>query len=132
MLVGITAAILQGANTITQDVDIWVKDCNSAQFLDAVNEAGGFYIPAGIAGKNPAMIGPGKLSSIELVTQMHGLEPFDEELENTTEFILDGVPIKVLNIERIIKSKEAANRAKDLGVLPALRALVAAKKKLGS
>ena len=128
MLVGMTAAILQGAYTITEDIDIWVKDLNSQDFIDAIKESGGFYIPAGVAGMNPPMIGPGSLSSIDLVTHLHGLGSFDEEIKNTLDYKLENITVKVLNIERIIKSKEAANREKDRVVLPALKALIAAKK----
>jgi hypothetical protein len=51
---------------------------------------------------------------------MHGLGTFAEELPNTMEVTVDGVPLRVLGLRRIIESKRAAGRKKDLAVLPAL------------
>ncbi|HEY5373397.1 MAG TPA: hypothetical protein VIK01_06905 [Polyangiaceae bacterium] len=39
---------------------------------------------------------------------------------------VDGIPLKVLSIERIIASKLAAGRAKDLAAIPALEEALAA------
>lgn len=61
-----------------------------------------------------------------MVTHMHGLGSFPAELANTIEVVVDGVPLRVLKLERIIAS--ATGRPKDVAVIPALEeALVATK-----
>ncbi len=42
----------------------------------------------------------------------------------------EGVPVRVLPLERIIRSKEAAGRDKDLAMLPILRDIAASRKRL--
>lgn len=44
------------------------------------------------------------------------------------EYELDGVPVKVLPLERVIASKLAANRAKDAAQMPMLEAALAARR----
>jgi len=57
----------------------------------------------------------------DLVAQMSGLGSFEEESEHAIKVDVEGVKVPVLSIERIIASKEAANREKDRLVLPVLR-----------
>jgi hypothetical protein len=57
---------------------------------------------------------------------MSGLASFDEELVNTTVREVNGIRLRVLDLERIIESKRAANCDKDRAVLPALEAALVA------
>lgn len=72
------------------------------------------------------MIGGRGLERIDVVTHCDGLEGFDAEYARTKALKLGEVELRVLDLERIIASKEAAGRPKDLAVLPALRAALAA------
>ncbi len=63
---------------------------------------------------------------LDVVTHMHGLGTFDSELSNTRDIEVDGITLKVLSIERIIASKRAAGRPKDLAAIPALEEALAA------
>ena len=128
MIVGLTSAVLQGAHAVTQDIDLWIEDLNSESFKNAVKDANGFYIPGGIAGLNPPMLGPRALCIFDLVTHMHGLEDFSVEFTKAKKVEIAGVPLKLLPLERIIASKEAAARDKDKAVLPLLRAALALKR----
>jgi hypothetical protein len=47
-------------------------------------------------------------------------------LLNTTEIVVDGIPLRVLSLSRIVASKRAAGRKKDLAVIPALEEALAA------
>ncbi|MCO6429518.1 MAG: nucleotidyltransferase [Deltaproteobacteria bacterium] len=129
MIVGLTAAGLQGANVVTDDVDLWVKDLGSSHFLAAIQSVGGFYIPPGVAGQNPPMIGPDQLKVFDLVTHMHGLGSFEDEFSRSVEILIGGATVKVLPLDRIIASKEAAGRDKDRAALPALKAALAMNQK---
>lgn len=55
---------------------------------------------------------PGALGEVE----------YDDLVEDSVELALDeGVRIQVLNLERLIRLKQAAGREKDLAVLPVLK-----------
>ena len=127
MIVGQTAAILQGAITTTYDIDLWVKDLGNEQFLKAVREAGASYVAPFVAGSNPPMLAPKEFETIDLVTNMHGLDSFDEEFQHIVEIEIDDLKIPVLRLEQVIESKKAANREKDKIAMPALEAALVAR-----
>ena len=100
MVVGLSAAVLQGANTGTRDIDLWFENLTDPRIRDA--------------------------DRLDIVTHIHGLGRFTDELVNTVEVTVDGVPLRVLKLERIIASKRATGRPKDLAAIPALEeALIA-------
>jgi predicted nucleotidyltransferase len=127
MLVGLSAAVLQGANTATRDIDIWFEDTSDLRIDQAVREAGGFWV-SGSFGMRPPQIGGDAVGDrLDVVTHMHGLGTFAQELQNTTEIVIDGIPLRVLALERIVASKRAAGRTKDIAVIPALEEALAAR-----
>lgn len=124
MLVGIAAARLQGAPVVTEDIDLWFAEGSERRIAAAAKQAGVVYVPAGVA-MNPPTFG-GRDVRLDQVLSMSGLGSFDEELANTSVREVNGIPLRVLDLERIIESKRAANRAKDRAVLPALEAALVA------
>jgi predicted nucleotidyltransferase len=56
-----------------------------------------------------------------------GLESFEVEFARAHEYELDGVPVKVLPLERVIVSKRAAKRLKDAAQIPMLEAALSAR-----
>lgn len=124
MIVGLGAAVLQGANTVTRDVDLWFENTADPRIGQAIREAGGVWV-SGSFGMMPPAIGTVS-ERLDVVTHMHGLGKFVEEAPNTTQLEVDGVPLLVLKLERIIASKRAAGRKKDLAVIPALEEALAA------
>ena len=124
MVVEIAAARLQGAPVVTEDLDLWFAEGQQAGIAAAAKEAGVVYVPAGVA-MNPPTFG-GRGVRLDQVLSMSGLASFDEELANTTVREVNGIPLRVLDLERIIESKRAANRDKDRAVLPALEAALVA------
>jgi predicted nucleotidyltransferase len=126
MLIGLSAAVLQGANTGTRDIDIWFEDLSDPRIGQAIREAHGVWV-SGSFGMRPPQIGGDAVGDrLDVVTHAHGLGTFLEELTNTTAVELDGVSVLVLRLDRIIASKRAAGRTKDVAVIPALEeALVA-------
>ena len=126
MLVGLSAAVLQGANTGTRDIDIWFEDTSDRRIGDAVREAKGIWV-SGSFGMRPPQIGGDAVGDrLDVVTHMHGLGTFQQELSNSTLIDIDGLKLRVLNLQRIIDSKRAAGRKKDLAVIPALEEALAA------
>jgi predicted nucleotidyltransferase len=125
MLVGLSAAVLQGANTGTRDIDIWFEDISDPRIGKSIREAGGIWV-SGSFGMRPPQIGGDVVGDrLDVVTHMHGLGDFASELGNTVEVQLDGLPLRALRLERIIVSKRAAARAKDLAAIPALEEALA-------
>jgi predicted nucleotidyltransferase len=126
MLVGLSAAVLQGANTATRDIDIWFADVSDPRIGQAVQEANGIWVP-GSFGMRPPQIGGDAIGDrLDVVTHMHGLGTFAEEIENSVLVEVDGIPLRILKLERIIASKRAAGRSKDLASIPALEEALAA------
>jgi len=119
MIVGLSAALLQGAPAVTQDIDLWVRDLRHRGFRRALKQVGAAYVPQ--VGLNPPMIAGDGVRLFDLVSHMSGLRSFEDELAGSLKLDLGGVSVRVLPLDRIIASKEAADRDKDRLVLPMLR-----------
>ena len=128
MIVGAAAAALQGAPIVTQDIDLWFKDLGVPGLQRALAKVGGVIVPS--AGLHPPMFAGGAVELFDIVLTMHGLGTFDEEMEHMILVDLGRLRVRVLSLDRIIKSKEAVGRPKDALTLPVLRdALATIKKK---
>lgn len=118
MIVGLSAAALQGAPVVTQDVDLWFKDLGDPGIRKALKKVRGSYIPP--IALNPPMFEGAAVNLFDIVMHMHGLNEFKVEKKNTIKVPLGRVKVDVLKLERIIASKKAAGRDKDKLVLPVL------------
>lgn len=126
MLVGLSAAVLQGANAATRDIELWFADLSDSRIGDAVREARGIWI-SGSFGMRPPQIGGDNVGDrLDVVSHMHGLGTFEEEMRNTIEIEIDDIPLRVLALPRIIASKRATGRPKDAAAIPALEEALAA------
>jgi hypothetical protein len=124
MVVGMSAAVIQGADLGTEDIDLWFESLSDPGLDEAARAAGGV-----IAWRaNPPMLTGKGLDHIDLVIRCDGLRAFDVEYAAAIEAEAFGVKVRVLPLQRVISSKKAANRLKDQAVLPALRAALAAIK----
>ncbi len=119
MVVGLSAAALQGAPVVTEDVELWFENLNDPNLRKALKEVGAAYIPS--LGLNPPMLGGTGSEPFDVVVSMSGLGKFADEVEAALEIEVSGVGLKVLPLERILASKTAANWPKDLLVIPVLR-----------
>lgn len=124
MVVGLSAAALQGAPVVTQDVDLWFEDLNDARILAALREVDAAYVPP--SHLNPPLFAGGGVELFDIVLTMHGLGAFSEEWRNCVQVTLGRHKLKVLRVDRILASKRAANRAKDRLVIPVLEDSLAA------
>ncbi len=119
LVVGLSAAALQGAPAVTQDIDLWFKDLSDPRFQKVVRQVGAAYVAPGM--NNPPLIVGEGVSLFDLVVHMHGLNSFDEEYAESLEIaILNNVVLRVLPLSRIIASKRASDRDKDRAILPVL------------
>jgi len=118
MLVGLSAAALQGAPVVTVDVDLWFKDLSDPRLHEALRRIGGAYVPP--SALNPPMLAGAGLDLFDIVLRMDGLESFDEEFSHAVSVEIAGCAVKVLPLARILASKRAANRPRDRLVVPVL------------
>ncbi len=128
MIVGLSAAALQGAPVVTEDVDLWFKNLGEPGMVRAIRAAGATYVPP--FDLNPPMLVGEHAQPFDLVINMSGLGDYSEEVKNTVEIALSDFTVRVLSLERIIASKTAANRPKDQLVIPVLRNTLAAAREL--
>lgn len=124
LIVGLSAAALQGAPAVTQDVDLWIEDLNDPRFRRALARVGVAYV-APTGSTPPLLAGPGA-DLFDLVMHMHGLDSFEREAREAVIVRLGGLEVPVLPLDRIIASKRATGRPKDQAILPALEAALRA------
>jgi len=127
MIVGAAAAALQGAPVVTQDIDLWFRDLADPALRKAVAKVGGAIVPS--IGLHPPTFAGGGVELFDIVLTMHGLGSFDEETKNAFLVDLGGLPVRILALDRIIKSKETVGRPKDILSLPVLKDALATIKK---
>ena len=129
LVVGMGAALIEGAPGTTQDLDLWFGLIDEKQLKQAARQAGGFYTSG--SGLQPPALGGEGLDRVDLVLTASGLESFERELSGAREYDLDGVRVRVLPLDRVIVSKRAAKRPKDAAQLPMLEAALAARQARG-
>ena len=126
LLLGMSAALLQGAPAATEDLDIWFENMTDVRIPEAARDAGGFWI-SGFGQQPPAFGGPG-LERVDVVLTAHGLDAFGVEDERAVTQEVDGITLRIASLDRIIASKRATNRPKDMAQLPVLEATLLARK----
>jgi hypothetical protein len=119
MVVGLSAAALQGAPVVTEDVDLWFDNLSDPKLMQALVQVGAAYIPP--FGHNPPMLGGAGSDPFDIAIRMSGLDDFAVEWERAVEIKVGRLRLKVLPLERILASKQAANRPKDQRVIPVLQ-----------
>lgn len=118
MIVGLSAAALQGSAVVTQDIDLWVKDLTSSEFLVALESVNATYVPPSML--NPPTIAGDGFQLFDLVLSMTGLGDFDSEYSQVRWMQVENIKVPVLPLARIIESKRAAGRDKDKLTVPIL------------
>jgi hypothetical protein len=120
-----TAAIYQGVMLNTLDTDIWV-DLPTRQYMrlwNLVREQGGVALsPVLYALKD------GKL--VNFLFEVTGLRSFAAEYRHALTVKIAGQNVKVLPLARVLKSKKAIMRDKDVAHIPHIERTLAAKKTL--
>jgi hypothetical protein len=115
IVVGMSAAILQGVPSTTLDFDLWI-DLLPRQYIRILNIC--LRLGAEIVANTVVVFG-GQLT-VNFIYRIDGLRSFDYEYRRAKRLKLDGETVPVLPLDRIYKSKKAVGRAKDLAALPVL------------
>ena len=115
ILIGAMAAIEQGAPLMTVDYDFCVRlpEGRYVRLLAIVQRLGGT-----IRAQTLYELSDG--TQVNAVFRPSGLRSFRAEWKECRVANLENVPVRVLPLERVIASKRAASRDKDLAVLPIL------------
>lgn len=114
LVVGMSAALIQGARGATEDIYLWFEDVRDPRIAEAVRAAGGIWV-SGSFGMGPPRIGGDALGDrFDVVTRMDGLSSFAEEYGAVRFEVIEGTRFPLLPLERILLSKRTAGRPKDL------------------
>lgn len=116
ILIGAMAAIRQGAPLMTVDYDFWVRlpERQYVRLLTIVQRQGGT-----IRARTLYELSDG--TQVNAVFTPNGLRSFTTEWKACGLGKLGGVPVRILPLARVIASKQAAGRDKDIAVLPVLK-----------
>lgn len=125
LVIGMGAAVLQGAPVATQDLDLWFERVDDERIKLAAQDAEGFWI-SGLGMQPPAFGGP-ELARIDVVLTAHGLDAFAVEYERSVERQVDDLTLRILPLARVIANKRATHRLKDTAQLPILEATLLAR-----
>jgi len=126
LLVGMSAALLQGARGSTEDIDLWFEDLGDSRISDAARQAGGFLITR----SQPPLLG-GKLGErLDLVLSVSGVSRFEVEYRGAVEEELGGLSVRLLPLERILHSKRIAGRTKDEPGIHQIEVALSVRRKL--
>src|SRR5207245_5984120 len=115
----------QGAPLMTVDYDFWVRltERQYVRLLAIVQRQSGT-----IRARTLYELSDG--TQVNAIFEPDGLRSFDAEWKASRWGKLENVPVKVLPLRRVIASKRAANREKDLAVLPILERTLRLAKRL--
>ena len=108
MLVGMTAANLQGVLATTLDVDIWVG-LPPRQYMKTINVC--HRLGATLRTPDKVYLRDG--TPVDFIYEVTGLGSFKRELHDALSLSFHGIPVFVLSLDRICTSKRAAARDKD-------------------
>lgn len=128
MLIGMSAAIVQGVMETTLDVDLWV-DLPSRQYMRVQNLARSLGCSIGA---NTVVYAPDGTPVNFIFGDVGGIGPFKSEFRHTKKMIFRERKIPVLKLERILKSKESLRRDKDLAHIVQIRELLKCRRALKS
>lgn len=139
VVVGGIAGGLAGSPLTTRDLDLVYlnEEENNHRLASALQELEAIYKdPAGRTitpdasrlGMYRVNLLKTKLGDLDLLREIGNQLGYQELLERSLEYDLDGARIRAINLETLIEAKELANRPKDHYALPFLRELLDLKR----
>ena len=110
------AAVLQGVPVATLDTDLWI-DLPERQYIRVLN----LCVKLGARVIANTVVALADDTLVNFLYRVDGLASFATEARRAVRVSWLGNEVKVLSLERIIRSKEFIQRPKDLAHLPILR-----------
>lgn len=117
-----TAAVLQGAPVATIDTDLWI-DLPPRQYIRVLN----LCVRLGARVTANTVVELTDDTVVNFLYRVDGLASFKTEARRATRVEWFGLTVKVLSLDRLIRSKEFIQRPKDLLHLPILREVQTAR-----
>jgi len=127
MLIGMSAAIVQGVMETTLDVDLWI-DLPLRQYMRVQNLARSI----GCTPVRNTVVYTQDGTPVNFIFEVGGLGSFKAESKHTRKMTFRGKKIPVLKLERILKSKETVRRDKDLPHIIHIRKLLQCRRGLNT
>lgn len=115
VVIGMMGAVLQGVPSVTFDVDLWI-DLPPRQYIRVLNLA--LKLKGEIIA-NTVVAFSGELT-VNFVYSVTGLRSFASEFRRAARIRWGKHTVAVLPLERILASKRACGRPKDLAHIPLL------------
>ena len=120
LLVGGYSVIIHGYNRATGDMDLWVRR-SAGNYKNIVKAFSIFRMPLFDMtldtflneGENNVFTFGRKPVAIDIMTSCKGLD-FEEAFSSAQWIEFEGLLIKVINLDKLIKAKKASGRHKDL------------------
>jgi len=140
IIIGGMAAIAQGSAYLTADIDFcYSRDKDNLEklaralvpFHPRLRDAPGdlpFKLDAATLSSGLNFTLSTDFGDVDIFGEVSGLGAYEQTLALSEELELFGIPCRVLTLEGLIRSKQAAGRAKDLRLLPELKALQAIRR----
>jgi len=125
MLVGMSAANLQGVLATTVNVDVWIG-LPARQYMRVINLCR--KLKATVQSQNKVYLSDE--TPVDFIYEIGGLKSFEKEFGAAKKLPFHGQTISVLPLERICKSKEIAARDKDKLHILLIRQLLKSEKAL--
>lgn len=115
ILIGMMAAVEQGAPCTTMDYDFWVRlpERQYVRILAIVQRLGGKILARTLYELKDG-------TQVNAIFRVDGLRSFDAEFKGCKLGRLAGQSVRILSLNRVIASKKASNRDKDIATLPIL------------
>jgi hypothetical protein len=125
IVVGMTAALLQGAPATTLDIDLWIElpPRQYIRILNICRKLGGEVVA------NTVVVFGGAVT-VNFLYRLDGLKSFDDEYSTATKMRWHGQEMSVLPLEKVYQSKKFIGRPKDIAVLPLLKRTIALRRKV--
>lgn len=117
-----SSAILQGVPATTLDTDLWIE-LPERQYMRVMNLA--LTLGATAVRNTVVVLSDGAL--VNFLYRVDGLASFQTEWRRSIEIDFLDSKVRLLPLERIVRSKEFVARPKDLAHLPLLRSTIAGR-----
>ena len=140
IIVGGVSAVLHGAPITTFDLDLVPSRTpdNIDRLLPALQDLDAYYRGQGDRRLTPGpthLASPGhqllmtRFGPLDLLGTIGSDHGYTDLVEHTTEMLVNGLHLRVLNLETLIEVKEEVGHEKDKAVVPILRRILEEKSK---
>jgi len=125
ILIGMMAAVRQGATATTWDYDFWVRlpERQYVRLLTIVQHLNGKILARTLYELPDGM-------QVNAIFKPDGLASFDTEYKRCKLCRIEGQWVRMLPLDRVIASKKASGRDKDVATLPMLEKLLRCRRRL--